>query len=185
MTPESDEDSSESGDEVDSEDNEDRDEREAEQCEWCVIVYAPSLALIDCYMPLSNLKCSQRCELLYQSNKLLWLIPGLKTDVDILSDDQLIEYCRYVSKFVAMSPVSNHLPAHSLTTASTLPIKMTPDIWQNVPSLTFHTSGKVQYVMKPPVSWSSATVVGTITSPPGSSVLLTWLKTSMLAGSSM
>ncbi|KAI1788256.1 hypothetical protein LXA43DRAFT_1160169 [Ganoderma leucocontextum] len=72
-----DEDTSGSEGEADDEDAEERAERKAERSQ-------------------RNSERRQRRELLYQSDELLRLIPDLKTDINILDDEQLVEYCRYL-----------------------------------------------------------------------------------------
>ncbi|KAI1783830.1 hypothetical protein LXA43DRAFT_1102054 [Ganoderma leucocontextum] len=68
-----DEDSSGSEGEADGEDDEERAEMKAE-------------------LRQRNLERCQRWELLYQSDELLRLIPDLKTDIDILNGEQLLDY---------------------------------------------------------------------------------------------
>ncbi|KAI1784809.1 hypothetical protein LXA43DRAFT_1101000 [Ganoderma leucocontextum] len=84
-----DEDSSGSEGEADGEDDEERAEMKAE-------------------LRQRNLERRQRRELLYQFDELLRLIPDLKTDIDILNEEQLVTYCQYLDYSIHSAHPKHH-----------------------------------------------------------------------------
>ena len=109
LESDTDEDSSDEEDDVDEEDeDEEKVESRAQKMQQCVAPrHFRSILLADCAARKQEQR--ERRELAYQFNELLRLVPDLKTDVDLLNNEQLLEYSRYVRNPCALEFLNDAL----------------------------------------------------------------------------
>ena len=96
LESDTDEDSSDEEDDMDEEDeDEEKVESRAQKMQQCVASRHFRSILLTDYAARKQ-EQRERRELAYQFNELLRLVPDLRTDVDLLNNEQLREYSRYV-----------------------------------------------------------------------------------------